>query len=123
MRGDKFKNYTQNLYCGREILKKHGLEEFGTWHIRGEDPNCDFGGSHHQPDLGYFTGTLRECIKYAIELPDFWTWGGGGRITAGQPVMASQEAEAVAGFITDGVKEKALAKLTEEEKQILGLLT
>jgi len=121
-KSDTFKKYIQNLYSGRELLKKHNLTEYGTWHIKGEDPNCDWGGSHHEPDLGYFTGTLEDCIKYAIELPNFWTWGAGGRIFTGKPTMASAEAEAVAGFITDGVKEKALAKLTEEEKEALGLL-
>ena len=117
-----FKNYTQNLYSGRQLMMKHNLNEYASWHIRGEDPNCDFGGPHHQPDLGYFLGTLEECIKYAVDLPSFWTWGGGGRITKAEPVIASAEAEAVAGFLTDGVKEKALAKLTEEEKAALGLL-
>jgi len=122
MRNARFKKYTQNLYSGRELLKKHPLYEFATWHITGEDSNCVWSGSHHQPDLGYFTGTLEDCIKYAIDLPNFWTWGAGGSITEKKPLIASKEAEAVASFITDGVKEKALAKLTNEEKKILGLL-
>ena len=117
-----FKKYTQTLYCGRQLMIKHNLTDTGVWHIQGEDPNCDWGGPHSQPDLGYFTGTLKECIKYAIDLPSFWTWGAGGKITATEPVMASQKLEDVASFITDGVKEKALEKLTEEEKEALGLL-
>jgi len=117
-----FKKYTQNLYSGRQLMMKHNLNEYASWHIKGEDPNCDWGGPHIQPDLGYFLGTLEDCIKYAIDLPSFWSWGGGGNITKAEPVIASKEAEAVAEFITDGVKENALAKLTKEEKLALGLL-
>lgn len=120
-RGDSYKHYTEVTYSGCRLLEKHKLDETRTWHIKGEDPNCDWGGSHHQPDLGYFTGTLNDCIKYAISLPNFWTWGGGGSILASEPVMASPKLEAVAEFITNGVREKALAKLTTEEIEALGL--
>jgi len=76
-------NYTKFLetsYSGRELLKKHSLTETGLWQIFGEDPNCDFGGSHHNPDLGFAEGDLKSVIEYAVELPQFWTWGGGGSI-------------------------------------------
>ena len=43
-------------YGGRELTSKHSLEEYGIWKVEGEDPNCDFGGSHHQPNLGLFEG-------------------------------------------------------------------
>lgn len=52
----------------------------GIWHVTGEDPNCDYGGSHHQPSLGYFEGTLEDIIHYAVDLPNWVTWGGGGDI-------------------------------------------
>lgn len=68
-------------YGGRELTSKHSLEEYGIWKVEGEDPNCDFGGSHHQPNLGLFEGKLLDVIKTAVELPAFWTWGAGGNIT------------------------------------------
>jgi hypothetical protein len=74
-----YMRYTQT-YSGRELLKKHSLTDTGLWRIRGEDPNCDFGGYHHSPDLGTVEGTLLDVIEYAIELKNFWTWGGGGDI-------------------------------------------
>lgn len=68
-------------YNGKALLKKHGLSDIGTWHIRGEDPNADFGGHHHMPTLGYRTGTLRDVVEEAVDMKDFWTWGSGGDIT------------------------------------------
>lgn len=65
---------------GGGLLKKHKLDEVGTWEVRGEDSNCDIGGSHHQPLLGYFEGKLEDVIKHAVHLSGFWQWGGGGDI-------------------------------------------
>ena len=47
-------------FRGQRLLEKHQLNEYGTWEVRGEDPNCDMGGYHHEPLLGYFEGTLEE---------------------------------------------------------------
>jgi len=71
-----------------ELLKKHSLNDEGTWHVFGEDPNCDLGGYHYRPDLGYITGTLKDVIHAAINIPAFWTWGGGGSIKKEQPPVA-----------------------------------
>ena len=76
-----YKQFTEVSYSGRELLSKHSLTETGQWQIRGEDPNCDFGGAHHQPDLGIVEGTLKDVIEYAVELKGFWQWGAGGTIT------------------------------------------
>ena len=57
------------------------MKDYGKWMIQGEDPNPDWGGSHHNPILGYVEGKLDNVINYAIALPRFWQWGGGGRIT------------------------------------------
>lgn len=65
-------------YTGQSLLKKHSLDEFGTWQIFGEDPNCDMGGYHHQPRLEVVTGTLKDVIEYGVKLPKFFTWGAGG---------------------------------------------
>lgn len=79
-----------NTYSGKELLKKHTLGEVGTWRIFGEDSNCDLGGSHHEPDLGYVKGTLKKVIEYAVELPNFWQWGGGGRIEKTSPAVVTE---------------------------------
>ena len=82
----KYRQYTEVSYSGRELLKKHKLNEQGLWQIRGEDPNCDLGGAHHMPNLGIVEGMLRDVIEYAVELPQFWQWGAGGDITKIGPI-------------------------------------
>lgn len=67
-------------YEYENLLKKYSLEEEGMWQIFGEDPNCDFGGSHVQPNLGFVEGKLEDVIEYAVDLPNFWAWGSGGSI-------------------------------------------
>lgn len=112
---DKYTQYTEVSYSGSRLLKKHKLSQVSTWKILGEDLNCDLSGPHHRPDLGIYYGTLEETIKYAVNLKGFWSWGGGGSI-----IMTPGD-EDVAKFINDGVRVKALAKLTSEEKKVLGL--
>ena len=60
---------------------KHPLSTYGTWHVRGEDSNCDMGGAHYMPSLGYFEGTLEQVLRLAVMLPGFWQWGSGGDVT------------------------------------------
>lgn len=74
----KFDKYINNTYNGNELLKKYSLDTEGDWHVKGEDPNCDFGGHHYQPDLGVYKGKLEDVVRYCVELSNFWTWGGGG---------------------------------------------
>jgi hypothetical protein len=71
----------RNTWSYKHLLEKHSLQEVGIWRVRGEDPNCDFGGHHYQPDLGTFEGKLEDIIAYAVDLPSFWQWGAGGDIT------------------------------------------
>lgn len=82
-----FENY-KTTYEYRILLEKHSLSEEGTWRVQGEDSNCDWGGHHHMPDLGYYTGRLEDIIALAVEMPSFWTWGAGGKISkiSTQPV-------------------------------------
>lgn len=70
----------RSMYGYRDLTAKHSLDEFGTWEILGEDPNCDLGGHHHQPQLEIVEGRLGDVIEYAVFLPGFWQWGGGGSI-------------------------------------------
>lgn len=77
----RYEQWIRTSNGGRRLLQKHALNEFGTWRIRGEDPNCDFGGAHYQPELGTVEGKLDDVIKYAVKLSGFYTWGSGGDIT------------------------------------------
>ena len=70
----------KGAYAYNQLLQKHSLDETGEWEIYGEDPNCDFGGHHHQPFLGIASGRLGDVIAYAEGLPGFWQWGAGGEI-------------------------------------------
>jgi hypothetical protein len=63
-----------------DLLANFSPDEDGTWRILGEDPNCDFGGPHHQPHLATVQGKYAEVVEYALGLPLFFTWGGGGSI-------------------------------------------
>jgi hypothetical protein len=69
-----------NTYSGRELVKKYDMSQTGVWKVLGEDPNCDFGGHHYQPELGMFAGTLEDVMAYAVTLSNFWAWGAGGDI-------------------------------------------
>ena len=77
---EKVANYLTGPYNGRKLFQKYKLDEEGTWEIYGEDPNCDFGGSHHTPHLGTFQGKLSSVLEIAVNLSDFYFWGGGGEI-------------------------------------------
>lgn len=68
-------------FDGQRLLKQHTLNSFGVWSVHGEDPNCDMGGSHSQPLLGFYEGMLDTVIRLAVQLPKFWNWGAGGSIT------------------------------------------
>ena len=70
-----------NGYDGQRLLKEYSIDQVGIWMVNGEDPNCDIGGSHVQPLLGFFEGTLELAIKTAVQLKGFWSWGSGGSIT------------------------------------------
>ena len=78
--GVEVDNYLKT-YSGKRLLEFHSMEEVGTWKILGQDPNCDMGGSHHNPYLETVEGKLLDVIKHAISLDSFYTWGGGGEIT------------------------------------------
>lgn len=69
-----------NTYYGQDLLKNHKLTEKGYWKVYGEDPNPDFGGHHHEPEIGVYSGVLSDVIREAVEHPQFWQWGAGGRI-------------------------------------------
>ena len=56
------------------------LNKVGIFRVKGEDPNPDFGGSHHQPELGIFRGKFEDVASYAVEISGFWQWGSGGII-------------------------------------------
>lgn len=74
---EKFKN-TRSY---KELVDKHNLNESGVWRVFGEDPNCEISGHHQEPELGLFSGVLDDIIEFAVDLPGFWEWGAGGRIT------------------------------------------
>jgi len=77
---DVFHNSTQ---FGDEFTKKCCCDEIThTWVVYGEDPNCDFGGSHVQPILGYMRGTFDAVAREALKHSNFVTWGSGGKLVA-----------------------------------------
>ncbi len=104
----------KKTYSGAALLKKHSLDEEGTWRIFGEDPNCDFGGHHHQPELGLVTGRLEDVIEHAINLGRFWQWGGGGDIRKlDAPVKVDRKA--------NRQRAEDLARIAELEREIAQL--
>ncbi len=94
----------KKTYAGARLLEKYSLDTQGIWRIRGEDPNCDLGGHHHQPDLGLFDGTLREAIEHGTGLPGFWQWGAGGNFSL---VEITKKEDDLVTFLKEGEKEMA----------------
>ncbi len=100
--------------------KGYKLDETGTWRIYGEDPNCDFGGYHHEPLLETVQGVLEDVIEYAIGLDNFWQWGGGGKIEKVNTTKViprgynpyKEEQEAARELIAE--REKEIAKLKKK---------
>ena len=70
----------KNDVVRKRLLEAYNTHEVATWTIYGEDPNCDLGGSHHEPLLETVTGTYCNVVDYALELAGFFQWGSGGRI-------------------------------------------
>lgn len=85
-----------NTYNGKALLKKYTLGTESIWHIKGEDPNCDLGGIHSQPSLGYIEGRLDDVIKVAVKMDSFWTWGSGGTITLHKEPIVKQASKVLA---------------------------
>jgi len=77
----RYEDWIKTSYSAQRLLKQHSLGDFGTWRVQGECENPDFGGHHYQPELGVFEGRLSDVIKRAVDLPGFYTWGGGGDIS------------------------------------------
>lgn len=73
---EAYNKFTLNSYNGSKLLREYPLSTIGTWQIFGEDPNCNFGGHHHQPLLDTVYGTLDSAIRHAVSLPSWYTWGG-----------------------------------------------
>ncbi len=86
---DKVNDFLQR-YSGKELIKKFSLAEYGTWEVRGEDPNCDMGGSHVTPLLGYFKGKLEDVLIHAVNLKGFWAWGAGGEVKKIEPIVITK---------------------------------
>ena len=106
-----------NTYSYQQLVKKHSLSETGIWKVRGEDPNCDFGGHHHMPELGTFEGKLEDIINYAVTLPNFWQWGSGGDITkvsAPIKIDSGSNAKRIAAQKKVADLEEQLAKARED---------
>lgn len=74
----KFSDFL-NGWSGRDLLKSSRLTDTGNWVIYGEveDPG-PFGGPPQV--IGHLEGKLEDVIRAAIQMPGFYTWGGGGSI-------------------------------------------
>ena len=96
-----------NTYSGKDLIKKYPLDLRAVWQVRGEDSNCDFGGSHFMPTLGYYEGTLDEVIDIAVNLPNFWQWGGGGDLT---PIKIKP---------ADKARQEEMAAMRKEREELL----
>lgn len=70
----------QNDRVRAKLLEGQLRGKVGVWKILGEDPNCDLGGSHHQPTLATVQGKYEDAVEYALGLSGFFTWGGGGNV-------------------------------------------
>ncbi len=112
-----------NTYSGRILLEKHNLTDYGFWKVTGEDPNCNMGGYHHEPELGIFEGVLEDVINYAVHLPGWYTWGYGGNIVAySSKKIKKITADSVKEFENNRNKAKTLEAELERIKRELANL-
>ena len=97
-----------------------------NWKVEGEDPNCNMGGNHHNPLVGHFYGTYEEIVALSVNLPKFFSWGGGGKITPYDHPEIISVRDADPKILAETIKQNqtrraALAKLSDEERKVLGL--
>lgn len=110
----------RNTYSGRSLLTAHSLDEYGVWEVRGEDPNCDMGGHHHEPLLGLFEGKLEDVIAHATSLPNWFQWGAGGSIKKYVTRDFTKITPEMAQKARDAQDAKARAKqLTADQRELL----
>lgn len=105
---------------GKRVLEQHSLSDTGYWEIRGEDPNCDMGGNHYQPDLGIVEGKLEDVILYAVDLPKFWSWGGGGSIKRLNSIIKVDSNTAKERKELKAKEETLMAELEEVRRKLAG---
>lgn len=82
----------KQTYEWHNRLSKIDPKTDGLWEIRGEDPNCELHGPHHQPYLGTYSGTFEDVVAMAVEMAQFWQWGYGGTIRAVDIKVANKAA-------------------------------
>ena len=78
---------SNNDHVRNRLMEKYSANEHGTWKILGEDPNCDWGGYHHEPELCVVTGTYANVVEFAMNMTGFWQWGAGGSIVKIAPTV------------------------------------
>lgn len=76
----------RNDHVRIRLFEKYSRDEDGVWEIRGEDPNCDLGGPHHEPHLDTVEGKYADIVEYALTLGGFFQWGYGGSIKKLRPI-------------------------------------
>jgi hypothetical protein len=112
---EKYEDYLRT-YSGRRLLEQHSLEESGVWQVFGEDPNCDFGGHHHEPFLGLIEGALDDVIREAVQYGNFWQWGYGGKIVKyADPAIKQAKTKAQ----RDNMEHEELSKMRDELQEAL----
>lgn len=87
---ERYIKFISHSFSYRELIKNGFTpESTGNWEVRGETENCDFSGSYPTPLLGFFEGTLKEAIEWAVQQPNWMTWGSGGSIQPARAVRAA----------------------------------
>jgi hypothetical protein len=102
-----------------ELLKRggHAPSEYGVWQVHGEDPNCDLGGAHSNPLLGYFQGTFEDVCKHALTLQGFFQWGAGGYV-----IKANNGVKSATRIGNGGIqkhREEAIDNLLHDAKEFV----
>lgn len=60
----------------KKANRPENVNRVTTWLVKGADPNCDLGGSHHTPTLGIVRGTLAQALAWAKNQNQCRGWGG-----------------------------------------------
>lgn len=107
------------------LLGNYAADEQGTWTIFGEDHNADGAGPHSEPKLGPpVSGTYKNVVEYALNLPGFFTWGYGGRVSKKACQSKLLNVDALTNpkaIVLENEKRKLQARLEEVEKELFSL--
>ena len=103
-------------FSGEHLLKRNRLTDHGVWQIIGPAMDCE--GRTPGKVIAFYEGVLDIVIDAALAQKEFWNGYGEPGAIAFIKIIQAVDVETDPKQIAIG---EALAKLTDEERELLGL--